>query len=100
MSDRVLFLLEPSFRIGLPMLASDEFLINPSASVFTSIDASDPRSTLSSCHRSVMFHLGPRYPIWARSTLLGVGSNVVGPIQISTMDRYIELGLLDSLGQF
>ena len=41
MSDRVLFLLEPSFRVGLPMLALDEFLINPSASVFTSIDASD-----------------------------------------------------------
>ena len=100
MSDRVLLLLEPSFHIGLPMLALDEFLINPSASVFSSIDASDPRSTLSSCYRSVMFHLGPRYPIWAWSTLLGVGSDVVGPIPISTVDRYIELGLLNSLDQF
>ena len=38
MSDRVLLLLEPSSYIGLPMLALDGFLTNPSASVFYAID--------------------------------------------------------------
>ena len=84
MSDRVLLLLELSLCIGLPMLALDEFLINPSASVFL----------------PPIFPFGPKCPIWAWSTLLGVGSNVVGPIHISTVDRCIELGLLNSLGQF